>query len=132
MLQMRLLAAAPVLLIDWHKVQRTVHRASWLTVADCACLILQDQPEKRPSWSELFYDLVFVAGASQLAHLLEHNALDAQNVAIWFLYSLTFIFTWLGTVKYQTNYFVSGLLSDFMSLTHMLGVLGMVRPCLLP
>jgi low temperature requirement protein LtrA len=52
-----------------------------------------ETPERHASWTELFFDLVVVAGVGQLAHLLAHGD-SLSNVGLYVLLYLAFWISW--------------------------------------
>ena len=57
------------------------------------------EPERHASWLELFFDLVAVAGISQLAHLLR-GAPSLGDVSLYALLYLAFWTAWACIVTY--------------------------------
>ncbi|MFU0441827.1 low temperature requirement protein A [Streptomyces sp. KAI-26] len=55
--------------------------------------------ERHAGWNELFFDLVVVAGAGQLAHLL-HDGPDPADLALYAVLYLAFWTTWAGFAVY--------------------------------
>ncbi|MBH0247010.1 low temperature requirement protein A, partial [Streptomyces cavourensis] len=55
--------------------------------------------ERHAGWNELFFDLVVVAGAGQLAHLL-HDGPDPADLALYAVLYLAFWATWAGFAVY--------------------------------
>jgi low temperature requirement protein LtrA len=55
--------------------------------------------ERRASWIELFFDLVLVAGMTQLAHLLSHGP-SVADLGLYALVYLAFWITWASFTVY--------------------------------
>ncbi|MBV7243513.1 low temperature requirement protein A [Streptomyces sp. MW-W600-10] len=55
--------------------------------------------ERHAGWNELFFDLVVVAGAGQLAHLL-HDGPHLEDLALYGVLYLAFWTTWAGFAVY--------------------------------
>ncbi len=57
------------------------------------------EPERHAGWNELFFDLVVVAGAGQLAHLL-HDGPHPADLALYGVLYLAFWTVWAGFAVY--------------------------------
>ncbi|MFI8352555.1 low temperature requirement protein A [Streptomyces cyaneofuscatus] len=57
------------------------------------------EPERHAGWNELFFDLVVVAGAGQLAHLL-HDGPHLADLALFGVLYLAFWTVWAGFAVY--------------------------------
>ncbi len=58
-----------------------------------------DPPERHATWIELFFDLVAVAGVSQLAHLLTHGPSRA-DIGLYLLLFVAFWIAWAAFTVY--------------------------------
>ncbi|HEX3318452.1 MAG TPA: low temperature requirement protein A [Solirubrobacteraceae bacterium] len=72
--------------------------------------------EPRPTWLELFFDLVFVVALAQLSHLLVHGA-TATRFLEYFGMFVAVWFTWVGFTAYADRF-------DVDDATHRVLVLG--------
>lgn len=78
-----------------------------------------EEADQRATWTELFFDLVIVAGVGQLTHLL-HNDPSVADLALYTLLYFAFWTAWTGFTVYGT---VEGeRASTFTMLTGMLGM----------
>jgi low temperature requirement protein LtrA len=59
--------------------------------------------EPRPTWLELFFDLVFVVVIAQLSALLEHGATATRFLEYFALFSVVW-FTWVGFTAYADRF----------------------------
>lgn len=77
--------------------------------------------ERKVSWLELFYDLVYVAAIGQLTHHMAHH-LDWHTVGYTFLlFSLVF-WSWVNGSQYYDLHGSDGLRTRYFTLLQMLGV----------
>jgi low temperature requirement protein LtrA len=59
----------------------------------------QQEPERHATWIELFFDVVAVAGVSQLAHLLGHGP-SLADIGLYVLLFLAFWIAWAAFTVY--------------------------------
>jgi low temperature requirement protein LtrA len=78
-----------------------------------------DRQEQQATWTELFFDLVVVAGIGQLTHLL-HDKPSLADVALYVLLYFAFWTAWTGFTVYGA---VEG--DRASTVTMLLGMLGM-------
>ena len=77
--------------------------------------------ERRATWLELFYDLVFVAAIAQVAHYLEAHI----TLAGFFSYVLLFIpiwWSWVGATFYATRFDTDDLGYRLLTLLQMVAI----------
>ena len=77
--------------------------------------------ERRATWLELFYDLVFVAAIAQVAHYLEAHI----TLAGFFSYVLLFIpiwWSWVGATFYATRFDTDDLGHRLLTLLQMVAI----------
>ena len=79
----------------------------------------KEEKERRATWLELFYDLVFVAVVSQLAENLDHNisligllSFVALFVPVWF--------AWIGATFFATRFGTDDLAHRILTLLQMM------------
>ena len=84
----------------------------------------KEEKERRATWLELFYDLVFVAVVSQLAENLDHNisligllSFIALYVPVWF--------AWIGATFFATRFGTDDLAHRILTLLQMMAAAAM-------
>jgi len=94
----------PVLLIDWETLRI----------------------ERKSTWGELFFDLIFVAAASKVSNLLIEEV-SGKSFIVLLIYWSIFWFTWNKMTFFQNRFFCDSLVHQFLFLIQMLGVLLMLH-----
>lgn len=64
-------------------------------------------PEKKVTWLELFYDLLFVAAVSKATHVLlhvEHSSISIEHLAKFILIFVPIWWAWVGQTVYNNRY----------------------------
>lgn len=82
--------------------------------------------EHKASWEELFYDLLFVAAAANLAYLLIKK-ISAVNFLTTFLFFLTYWWTWHVINGLSSRFLWNDRINRFLFFVHMVGVGAMVE-----
>jgi low temperature requirement protein LtrA len=77
-----------------------------------------NEHERRATWLELFYDLVFVAAIAELAHYLNLN-LDWRGVGSYITFFIPIWLCWLGATFYATRFDTDDLSDRLASLLEM-------------
>lgn len=80
-----------------------------------------EEEERRATWLELFYDLIFVAAIAQVAHYLEKHI----TLAGFFSYVLLFIpiwWSWVGATFYATRFDTDDLGYRLLTLLQMVAI----------
>ncbi|MGB7632749.1 MAG: low temperature requirement protein A [Nitrososphaeraceae archaeon] len=84
----------------------------------------KEEKERRATWLELFYDLVFVAVVTQLAENLDHNisligllSFVALYVPVWF--------AWIGATFFATRFGTDDLAHRILTLLQMMAAAAM-------
>ncbi len=80
--------------------------------------------EKKATWLELFYDLIFVAAFIQLGNGLSQNATPAGYAAFFAMFAPLWI-SWTGFTFYENRYTVDDFLHRVVVLLQMFAVAGM-------
>lgn len=62
-----------------------------------------DETERRATWLELFYDLIFVAAMGELAHSLSAH-LDLKGIGEFILLFIPIWWCWIGSTFYATRF----------------------------
>ncbi|HEY9302105.1 MAG TPA: low temperature requirement protein A [Phormidium sp.] len=81
----------------------------------------KEEQERRASWLELFYDLIFVAAIAEVAHYL-HDHLTPYG---FFSYVLMFIpiwWSWVGATFYATRFDTENILHRLLTLIQMVAI----------
>ncbi|MGF1570759.1 MAG: low temperature requirement protein A [Nodosilinea sp.] len=74
--------------------------------------------ERRATWLELFYDLVFVAAISQLSHYLGAH-LSWQGAATFGLFFVPVWWCWVGATFYATRFDTDGVIDRLFAFIQM-------------
>eukprot|EP00877_Chromochloris_zofingiensis_P011986 jgi/Chrzof1/7040/Cz02g08160.t1 len=86
---------------------------------------LKHQPERKVTWTELFFDLFVVPATTNVTHFLTAHP-DATGAGQFMLSYTIFFLVWLSHAVFTTRTRLEGLLFDFLDLIYHLGVIGMV------
>lgn len=94
----------PVLLVDWQKLNI----------------------ERKTSWGELFYDLIFVAASTSVSDIF-FDKLDFDGFYHFLVYWITFLTLWNKMNMYQTRFSADSLFHQAIVFIHMFGLLLMLH-----
>lgn len=83
-----------------------------------------EESERRATWLELFYDLVFVVAVSQLAHNLEEDISISGFVGFFILF-IPVWWSWIGTTMYANRFDSDDIGRRFLVGLHMLAATAM-------
>jgi low temperature requirement protein LtrA len=84
----------------------------------------EGETERKTSWLELFYDLVFVAAISQLAHRL-YGVHPENHIGEFILLFIPVWMVWMGSSYYNDLWETDGVENRLMFLTKTLAVAGL-------
>ncbi len=81
--------------------------------------------QRKVSWIEIFFDLVFVAAAHQLATVLIHSETIFESIAFLLLF-LPILWVWVGHTSFTNRFDDSSKLYRFLTVAMMASVVGLV------
>ncbi|MFB2875492.1 low temperature requirement protein A [Floridanema aerugineum] len=77
--------------------------------------------EKRASWLELFYDLIFVAAIAEVAHYL-HGHLTISGFFSYILMFVPIWWSWVGATFYATRFDTENIPHRVLTLIQMVAI----------
>lgn len=82
------------------------------------------EEERRATWLELFYDLVFVVAVSQLAHYL-HDHVSLSGVLGFVVLFIPVWWSWIGTTFYANRFDSDDIAHRLLTAVQMLAIAGL-------
>lgn len=80
-------------------------------------------------WSELFYDLVFVAALIKLANMIKHGGIGLDTLGLCFLLWFSLCVMWTSFTLFNTRFEIVDEVHSLLQWVHMAGVVGMTSVC---
>lgn len=87
--------------------------------------VWSESDHRKVTWTELFFDLFYVAATTNVAHLLIASPWPSGG-GQFMLYYTIFYFTWASRTLFLNRFRLEGLLFDCLGLVYYLGIMGMV------